>query len=229
MFDYEILNPGKLIFLNYDLAMHVAESFSEERMDVIEAVIRKARIAELVSFGSNGLQATPLPLLYEPGGRYGRLVGHMARANPDWQDFDGEVEVMVLFRPADAYVSPSFYPSKAEGGRVVPTWNYLVVQAWGPLVVRDDVEWVEGLVRRLTDHHEAALSDPWSIDDAPADYIQKQLRAIVGIEIEISRLQAKWKLSQNRPQADIDGVIGALSLGSMNDRVISDAMDGRLP
>jgi transcriptional regulator len=138
-------------------------------------------------------------------------MGHLSRANPQWRDLDPTTEALVVFRPADAYVSPSFYASKREHGRVVPTWNYLAVHAWGPVLVHHDRTWKESLVRKLTDEHEGNRRVPWSVDDAPADFVQKMMGAIVGIEIPIVRLQTKLKLSQNRPTADIAGVIAGLS------------------
>ncbi len=204
--------------------MYLPAAFVESRPEVIAAAIAAARIGELITLGPAGLDATTLPWLLEPGGEHGRLVGHIARANPQWRDVDRAQEAMVIFRPADAYVSPSFYPSKAEHGKVVPTWNYCAVHAWGPLVVHDDAAWVEALVRRLTARHESGLSRPWSVDDAPPAFVASMVRAIVGIEVPITRLQAKWKLSQNRPAADIAGVRGALASGSASDRALATVM-----
>ncbi|MHB1501321.1 MAG: FMN-binding negative transcriptional regulator [Candidatus Dormibacteria bacterium] len=209
--------------------VHVPAAFAEERLEAIAAAVRAAMIGEVITLGAHGLQATPIPMLLEPGDEYGSLVGHMSRANPQWRDFDPAVEALVVFRPADAYVSPSLYASKAEHGRVVPTWNYLTVHAWGPLVVHDDRAWVGDLVRRLTDQHEALRPQPWSVNDAPGEFVEAQLRAIVGIEIPVSRLQAKAKLSQNRPQSDIGGVIAGLSGGRDSDRRVADAMRERFP
>jgi transcriptional regulator len=166
--------------------------------------------ADLVTATPRGLVATFLPILYEPAGDgYGSLVGHVARGNDQWRlPVLGEA-MMVLHGP-DAYISPSWYPSKAEHGRVVPTWDYLAAHVYGRLVVHDDPVWLESLVRRLTDKNESARPEPWSVDDAPQPYVAGQLRAIVGVEVAISRVEAKAKWSQNRPLADIDGVIEGL-------------------
>jgi transcriptional regulator len=166
--------------------------------------------ADLVTATADGLLATPLPLLFEPHtGSHGALLGHLARNNDQWRR-PPIGEAMVIVRGPQAYVSPGFYPSKAEHGRVVPTWNYVTAHLYGQLVVHDDPTWLDGLVRRLTDRHEAGEARPWSVDDAPPRFIAGQLRAIVGVELVISRIEAKVKMSQNRPPADIDGVITGL-------------------
>ena len=167
--------------------------------------------ADLVTATPSGLQATLLPFVHDPAvGEHGALLGHLARNNDQWR---AEVlgEALVIVRGPDAYISPGWYASKAEHGRVVPTWNYVTAHVHGRLVVHDDPVWVEALVRRLTDQHEAAHPEPWSVDDAPPAYVAGQLRAIVGVELVISRIEAKAKLSQNRPAADIDGVVAGLT------------------
>jgi transcriptional regulator len=143
------------------------------------------------------------------------LLGHLARNNDQWRR-PVLGEALAILRGPDAYVSPSWYATKTEHGRVVPTWNYIVVHAYGELVVHDDPAWVEALVRRLTGQHEAGRPHPWSVDDAPGGYLHGQLRAIVGIELRITRLEAKWKLSQNRSAADVDGVITGLRATGQN-------------
>jgi transcriptional regulator len=204
--------------------MYIPKAFAEERPEVIAEAIRAARIAELVTMGPNGLDATPVPLLLEPRGEQGTLVGHLARGNRQWRSFDPGVEALVIFRPADAYVSPSLYPTKQTDGRVVPTWNYVTVHAWGPLVVHDDRAWLNGLVRRLTEHHQAGREPSWSVDDAPPEFIDRMLGGIVGIEIPIARIQAKWKLSQNRAQEDFEGVVSGLAAGSDSDQRLAELM-----
>ncbi len=204
--------------------MYIPKAFAEERPEVIAEAIRAARIGELVTMGPDGIEATPVPLLLEPRGEHGALVGHLARGNPQWRSFDPGVEALVIFRPADAYVSPSLYPTKQTDGRVVPTWNYVTVHAWGPLIVHDDRAWLDGLVRRLTEHHETGREPSWSADDAPPEFIDRMLGGIVGIEIPIARIQAKWKLSQNRPESDFDGVVSGLAAGSESDQRISELM-----
>jgi transcriptional regulator len=169
------------------------------------------RAADLITPGPDGLIATFLPLLHQPdAGGHGRLLGHVARTNPHWRATEPGAESLVIVRGPDAYVSPSWYPAKQDHGRVVPTWNYVTAHVYGRLVVHDDPAWTEDLVRRLTAKHEAGRMRPWSVDDAPPAYIQGQLRAIVGIELEITRVEAKAKQSQNRSAADIDGVIAGL-------------------
>ena len=160
----------------------------------------------LVTSTDRGLVATFLPALPDPEiGSHGALLAHVARTNDQWkQAVRGEA--LFIADVVDGYVTPSWYASKAEHGRVVPTWNYVTVHAYGSLVVHDDVAWVESLVRRLTDRHEAARPDSWGVDDAPEPFIAGQLRAIVGIELRITRVEAKVKMSQNRPTADVDGV-----------------------
>ena len=178
-------------------------------------------IADLVTAGVAGFDATPLPLLLVDGA----LHGHLARNNTQWQAGLGDgTPALVIVRGPDAYVSPGWYESKREHGRVVPTWNYQVVHVHGRLLAHDDPAWTERLVRRLTDTHEAALTAPWSVDDAPADYIAGQLRAIVGIEVTIERIEAKAKLSQNRSAADVAGVFAALSAGDPRQQAVADAM-----
>jgi transcriptional regulator len=171
--------------------------------------------ADLITVTAEGLLATMLPFLYdEPGsrpdvGELGSLVGHVARSNQHWRT-PALGEAMVIIRGPDAYITPSWYAAKREHGRVVPTWNYITAHVYGELVIHDDVVWLEALVRRLTAHHEAPRTERWSVDDAPADYFAGQLRAIVGMELLISRIEAKAKLSQNRSDADMAGVIAGL-------------------
>ncbi len=153
-----------------------------------------------------GLIATPLPMLR--GGD--SLLGHVARNNPHWREVAPGAESLVIAHGPEAYVSPSWYASKREHGRVVPTWNYLTAHVYGELVVHDDVAWLRAFVTRLTERHEAGQLDPWAVSDAPAPYIDGQLRAIVGVELRISRIEAKAKLSQNRSAADRSGVIAGL-------------------
>jgi len=189
--------------------MYVPEHFSVAESEVRELLVEHGA-ADLVTNTPEGLVATMLPFVFEPAiGEHGALLGHVARNNDQWRR---EVlgEALVIVRGPDAYVSPVWYASKAEHGRVVPTWNYVTAHVYGHLVVHDDVEWVESLVRRLTDKHEAASLSPWQVDDAPPAFVTGQLRAIVGLELVITRIEAKAKLSQNRPEADIAGVIAGL-------------------
>jgi transcriptional regulator len=178
--------------------------------DAVRELLDGHGAADLVTVTPQGLVATMLPFVHDPdAGERGSLLGHVARNNPHWQ-LPAEGEALVIVRGGDAYVTPSWYASKAEHGRVVPTWDYVTAHVHGRLVVHDEPAWVEDVVRRLTARHEAARSEPWAVDDAPEAYVRGQLRAIVGVEVVISRIEAKFKLSQNKPDADIDGVAGGL-------------------
>jgi transcriptional regulator len=183
--------------------------------------------ADLVTSTAQGLMATMLPFLYDPPGSradvgdQGSLVGHVARNNGQWQE-PALGEALVILRGPDAYITPAWYATKREHGRVVPTWNYISAHVYGQLIVHDDPSWVEALVRRLTAHHEASRTEPWTVDDAPPTYISSQLRAIVGVELLIERIEAKAKLSQNRSAADMDGVIAGLDVAHRSD--LADAM-----
>lgn len=195
--------------------------------DEVRELLTRVGVVDLVTATDDGLLATMLPMVYDaPGSRdgigaFGALLGHVARKNPQWQTpILGAA--MAILRGPDAYVSPSWYATKREHGRVVPTWNYVVVQAHGRLVVHDDPAWLEENVRRLSSKHEADRAEPWSVDDAPAAYVAGQLRAIVGVELLIDRLEAKTKLSQNRSDDDIDGVIDGLEADG--ERAVSAAM-----
>ncbi|WP_306796357.1 FMN-binding negative transcriptional regulator [Nocardia sp. XZ_19_369] len=170
--------------------------------------------ADLITVTQDGMVATMLPFVYDPGTR--TLRGHLARNNDQWRRPVLD-EALVIVRGPDAYISPAWYPSKAEHGRAVPTWNYITAHIYGRLTVHDDPAWVERLVRKLTERHEAGRPQPWSVDDAPPQFIAGQLRAIVGIELTISRIEAKFKLSQNRQATDIDGVISGLTADGRED------------
>ena len=189
--------------------MYTPEHFAADRQ-AVEGLLSGLGAADLITVTDEGMLATFLPLLYDPAvGEHGALLGHVARNNDQWRR-SAHGEALVIAHGLDGYISPSYYASKAEHGRVVPTWNYVTAQVYGSLVVHDDPAWVANLVRRLTDRHEAEREHPWSVDDAPAAFFEGQLRAIVGVELVISRVEAKAKLSQNRPAADIDGVIAGL-------------------
>jgi transcriptional regulator len=186
--------------------MYVPSAFAPTD-EAVDALLLRHRAADLVTVGPDGLTATMLPFLYDPQRRV--LRGHLARNNDHWRTADGAAG-LVIVRGPDAYVSPSWYATKAEHGRVVPTWNYVTAHVHGVLTVHDDPAWVADLVRELTDRHEAGRAAPWSVDDAPPKFFAGQLRAIVGVELAISRIEAKFKLSQNRPAADVDGVVAGL-------------------
>jgi transcriptional regulator len=178
---------------------------------------------DLVTATDQGLVSTLLPFVYDPRpGPQGSLLGHFARNNEHWR-LPPLGEAMVILRGPDAYITPNWYASKSEHGRVVPTWNYVTAHVHGELVIHDDVEWVGALVRRLTEKHEAGEARPWTVDDPPPKFVAGQLRAIVGVELRITRIEAKAKLSQNRPAADIDGVVAGTS--ARGDLEMSRAVD----
>ncbi len=187
--------------------MYVPAHFAADD-DAVTELLSSRRAADLVTVTEDGLVATFLPFLYDAAA--GTLRGHLARNNDQWSR-PAVGEALVIVHGPDAYISPNWYATKAEHGRVVPTWNYVTAHVYGRLIVHDDPEWLATLVRDLTDRHEATLATPWSVDDAPEKFVAGQLRAIVGVEIEISRIETKIKMSQNRPAADIDGVIGGLA------------------
>jgi transcriptional regulator len=193
------------------LAMYIPHQFDESRLPVLHEAIQRTRLATLVTMTHGGLVATHLPLLLDPGrGPNGTLVGHVARANLQWRETAGDPDALAIFLGPESYISPSWYATKRETGKVVPTWNYIAVHAYGRAEFFDDPERLRGIVTRLTDAHEAASAEPWHVTDAPVRYIDLELKAIVGIELPIRRLDGKWKLNQNRPAADRQGVIRAL-------------------
>lgn len=181
--------------------------------------------ATLVTHTAEGFRASILPMLFDPeDGPFGTLRGHLARGNPKWRDVGYETDGLAIFDGPDAYVSPVWYAEKRVTGKVVPTWNYITVQAQGLLSVRDDPGWLLAHVRRLVDRHEQQRPDPWSLDDTPDGYVETQVRAIVGLELRIDRLEAKRKLSQNRSDADITGTIAGLRSGGPGERAVAASM-----
>ena len=187
--------------------MYTPSNFAIDDLHELHQQILGTRLAVLVTYGEQGLQASHLPLLLSSDqGENGTLYGHFAKANPQWKELQNGAEVLVIFAGADAYISPGFYPSKAEHGKVVPTWNYVAVHAYGTAEVFTDTDRLRTLVSALTDRHEAGRANPWKVADAPADYIDGMLKAIVGFALPIQRLEGKRKLSQNRNAADITGV-----------------------
>jgi len=192
--------------------MYLPGHFAETHVEILHQLICERPLATMVTLGSNGLNANHIPfeLAAEPA-PMGTLRAHVARANPVWRDFSQSVEALAIFQGPQAYVSPSWYPTKQSTGEVVPTYNYVVVHAYGPLRIVDDVAWLRGLVSRLTERFEAPQAQPWRVTDAPESFIEKQLQAIVGIEIAVTKLFGKWKVSQNRPEIDREGVVSELS------------------
>lgn len=190
--------------------MYLPSHFAETRSEVLHALMREHPFATLVTQGDDGLTANHLPLhLAADAGPCGALQGHVARANPLWRD-SAETEVLAIFHGPQAYVTPSWYATKRVDGKAVPTWNYVVVHARGRLRVIDDPVWLRRQLETLVASHEAGFAEPWQIADAPPDYIEKMLGAIVGIEIAISDLSGKWKTSQNQPAINRAGVAAGL-------------------
>ena len=191
--------------------MYLPKHFEQNDRAVLSAAMQAQPLATLIVVTPNGPTADLIPLEFHPHvGAHGTLRGHVARANPLWRE--SGAQALAVFHGPQAYVSPGWYPSKREHGKVVPTWNYTMVQARGTLRAIDDAPWVRALVGRLTEQHDATQAVPWSVRDAPDDFVQQMLRAIVGIEIELASLVGKWKLSQNRSEADREGT--ALGLGA---------------
>lgn len=198
--------------------MYLPRHFEETRTGVLHQLIAARPLATLVTLSSRGLEANAIPLrLRHDGSAFGTLVGHVAHSNPLWRDVDASVHALAVFHGPQAYVTPSWYATKRETGKVVPTWNYVEVQARGPLRTVDDPAWLCAMLHELTAQQESARAEPWSMDDAPRDYVDGLLRAIVGIEIPIVQLAGKWKVSQNQPEANRAGVIAGLAAGGDTD------------
>jgi transcriptional regulator len=190
--------------------MYIPTQFRIEHLPDIHAAMRAARLANLVTMGPDGLVATPLPVMLDDcEGAYGTIYAHVAKANPQWRT--GGQEALVMFMGPDAYVTPSWYVTKQIDGKVVPTWNYVAVHAYGPVEFFEDGDRLLDLVTRLTNHHEKPRADPWAVSDAPPAFIQSQLKGIVGVRIPITRIEGKQKTSQNRTAEDRAGVKKALA------------------
>jgi transcriptional regulator len=194
--------------------MYLPQAFREDRLEVQHGLIRTYPLGWLVTAGPSGLLANPVPFVLYPGeGERGMLRAHMARANPQLDELRAVSDCMVIFQGPHAYVTPSWYPSKQDSGKVVPTWNYATVHAWGaPRVMDgpDGADWLRRQIADLTRLQEAPRPAPWAVDDAPAEYVAAMIRGIVGVEIPIARIEGKWKVSQNRPEPDRIGVAQGL-------------------
>lgn len=190
--------------------MYLPQHFEQTDPAALQGLISAHPLAALVTRGADGITADHIPLEFHAAiGEHGTLRGHVARANPLWKHADGQA-VLAIFQGPQAYISPTWYATKAATHKVVPTWNYAVVHAHGVLRAVDDADWLLALVERLTTQHEAGRDPPWAVTDAPADFVRQMLRAIVGIEIPLTRLVGKWKSGQNRGQADRNGVVAGL-------------------
>jgi transcriptional regulator len=208
--------------------MYVPKHFEETRIDVLHALVREHPLGTIVTLTPRGLEANHVPFEIVPGpGPFGTLRGHVARANPMWRESAPDVDALAIFSGPSAYVSPSWYPTKRESGKVVPTWNYAVVHAHGPLRVVDDREWLRAFVTALTERHEAHRPARWHVSDAPGDFIDTMLGMIVGIEMPVTRLVGKWKASQNRPGRDREGTaVGLDGEGSDAATAMADLVRG---
>ncbi len=195
--------------------MYQTPHFREDRIDVLHDLIRAHPFATLVAFGQEGLIGNHLPfVLHDELTDNGTLRGHVARGNPLWKNYDRTIDVLAIFQGADSYITPSWYPSKKEHGKVVPTWNYAVVHAYGPLAIIEDAEWLRAHLGELTFQRENKRPVPWAVSDAPSDYLARQLKGIVGIEMPISRIEGTWKVSQNKKDRDRMGVSRGLDFES---------------
>lgn len=209
--------------------MYLPAQFEEKRLDVLHQLVLRHPFGTLVTLDPSGLNANHIPFEIdsEPSAAapFGTLRAHVARSNPVWRNFDPAVAALAIFQGAHAYITPSWYQTSQEAGKV-PTWNYMVVHAYGPLWIIDDAAWLRTLVDRQTVRHEAAFDTPWKVAGAPGAYIDKQLAAIVGIEIPLTKMIGKWKVSQNRPQADREGVATALRMrGDADSLAMADAVE----
>jgi len=196
--------------------MYVPNHFKEDRVPELHAAIRAIRIGTLITLGADGMEASHIPMLIDPEpASYGTLRGHIARGNGQWKRATAGAEALVTFLGPNAYITPNWFPSKRETGKVVPTWNYIAIHASGPLRFFEDKAPLLDIVTRLTQTHEGKRAGknpgPWAVTDAPADYIETMLKAIVGFELPIAKLEGKWKLSQNKSAADIAGVRDGLA------------------
>jgi transcriptional regulator len=198
--------------------MYVPAHFSEDRIDVLHDLVRASDLGTLVSMTSEGLIASHAPLMLElDPAPYGTLIGHLAKANPHGRLADPGVQTLVIFQGPEGYISPSYYAAKREHGKVVPTWNYAAVHAYGTLEMFDDPAELLEVVTRLTNRHETLRAQPWAVSDAPADFVRGMLRGIVGLRLPIVRLEGKVKMSQNRPAADQAGVVNGLRVDGRDD------------
>jgi transcriptional regulator len=191
--------------------MYLPAHFKEQDVTALHETIRRIAFGTLVTLGSDGLIGSHVPMLIDPGpGPFGTLHGHIAKANPQGRGTAADMDALAMFLGPDAYISPSLYATKRVTGQVVPTWNYVAVHAYGPISFYDDPDRLLALVTRLTETHESPRPEPWAVSDAPADYTRARLNGIVGFEIPLSRLEGKWKMSQNQPAENRASVVAGL-------------------
>lgn len=199
--------------------MYQPSAFREERLEVLHALIRAHPLATLITAGSGGLIANLVPFILADAGDRGTLQAHIARASDQVESLRAEAETLIVFHGPEAYITPSWYPSKKEHGRVVPTWNYVVVQVRGTPRLIDDPAWLRAQIGNLTSSQENQRPEPWEVADAPESFIESQLKAIIGIEIPILKIEGKWKVSQNRSDADRQGVYQGLQSEGINEHM----------
>ncbi|EGW19641.1 FMN-binding negative transcriptional regulator [Methylobacter tundripaludum] len=205
--------------------MYIPSQFEQPNIEVMHELIRNRPLATLVTLGSNGINANHIPLhLSSTPEPFGVLRGHIARANPLWRELAADVETLAIFHGPDAYISPSWYATKQEAGKVVPTWNYAVVHAYGLLRIIDDAAWIRTQLEALTQHNEAAFPESWAVSDAPEDFTEKLIGAVVGIEMVVTRLIGKWKVSQNQPSQNQRSVIEGLNARGQSEAVTMAAL-----
>ncbi len=201
--------------------MYLPPAFREDRLQVQHDLIRKHPLGLLVTVGHDGPLASPLPFVLDSSAStLGTLRGHLARGNTQWKESRLDINALVIFQGPDVYVSPSWYQTKQETGKVVPTWNYATVHARGKLRVIEDADWLSAQIAELTNQMEGQRAQPWAVSDAPSDYIESQIKGIVGLEIGIAEIEGKWKVSQNRPVADRRGVVQGLAMSADNSAMI---------
>jgi transcriptional regulator len=198
--------------------MYTPPLFKEDRIDVLHGAILGSGLATLVTLTADGLIASHVPMLLDSDpAPYGTLLGHVARPNPQARGALPGVQALAIFQGPDAYITPSWYATKRANGKVVPTWNYVAIHAYGPVEFFDDTERLRAIVTRLTEREERPRAEPWAVTDAPADFIDGMLRGIVGFALSIARLEGKWKMSQNRPAQDRAGVVAGLEVDGLVD------------
>jgi len=198
--------------------VYVPPLFKEDRTDVLHAAIRRTGLATLVTLTTDGLIASHIPMLLDPDpAPYGTLLGHVARPNPQARGATPGVQALAIFQGPEAYITPSWYATKRENAKVVPTWNYVAIHAYGPVEFFDDTDRLRAIVTRLTERQETPRAEPWAVSDAPAEFIGGMLKGIVGFALPIARLDGKWKMSQNRPEEDRAGVVDGLEADGRED------------
>jgi transcriptional regulator len=203
--------------------------FKEDRVDILQDTINRISFGTIITMGNSGILASHVPMLIDKSrGERGTLFGHIARGNMQWRESSPENQGLAVFLGPDAYISPNWYETKTETGKTVPTWNYIAIHVRGPVRFFEETERIRDIVTKLTNHHEADSTEPWQVTDAPADYINKELKMIIGFEMPIVKIEGKWKMSQNRSQTDRDSVMSNLvERNRLKDREVAHEMNIR--